>query len=134
MYQNNSSQFAPLTVLLVDDDPALRSAIGSMLGMLGFQTLIVNHGIQAIQLVLAESPVFHLAISDFKMPHLNGMETLNVLRALRPGLKSILCSGHTEQECFQGLTIEDCVYLGKPFRIQDLAAAVNLALGYPATR
>ena len=129
MCQNNLSRFAPLTVLLVDDDPTLRSTIESMLEMLGFKTVIANHGIHAIQLMLNENPIFHLVISDFKMPHMNGVETLTVLQSLRPGLKSILSSGNTEQECLQGRTLEDCVFLGKPFGLQDLDAAVNLALG-----
>ena len=129
MCQNNLSRFAPLTVLLVDDDPTLRFTIESMLERLGFHTLVANHGIHAIQLVLNETPIFHLVISDFNMPHMNGVETLKVLQSLRPGLKAILCSGNTEQECLQGKTLEDCVFLGKPFGLQELNAAVNLALG-----
>jgi len=129
MRQISPNRFAPLTVLLVEDVPTLRSTIGSMLERLGFQTLIANHGIHAIQLVLNENPIFHLVISDFKMPHMNGVETLKVLQSLRPGLKAILCSGTSEQECFQGQTLEDCVFLSKPFGLKDLDAAVNLALG-----
>jgi DNA-binding NtrC family response regulator len=130
MCPNSLSRFAPLTVLFVDDDPTLRSIVRSMLERLGFQTMIADHGVHAIQMVLNENPLFHLVISDFTMPHMNGVETLTVLQSLRPGLKAILCSGNTEQDCMQGKTLKDCVFLAKPFGLQDLDAAVNQVLGF----
>jgi len=63
------------------------------------------------------------------MPHLNGVETITVLRALRPGLKVILYSGNSKQECFQGQDLNDFLFLAKPFGLQDLGAAVDQALG-----
>ena len=129
MSEHRPNRHSPLRALLVDDDPEVRSVIKDSLETLGFEVLEASNGFQAIQLVLLENPDFHIAVSDFRMPKMNGVETLTALRALRPGLKSILCSGNTEWECLHGQTLQDCVYLGKPFGINDLDAAVNLALG-----
>jgi len=130
MCQNCPNSNALLTVLVVDDDPIMCSCIEESLETLGFKTIAVPHGLSAIQLMLDKNLEVHLVISDFKMPYLNGVETLTALQALRPRLKVILCSGSTKQECFQEQTLEDCVFLPKPFGIKDLDAAVNMALAY----
>jgi DNA-binding NtrC family response regulator len=130
MRQNCPTPNALLTVLVVDDDPIMCSCIEESLETLGFKTITVPHGLSAIQLILDKNPEVHLVISDFKMPYLNGVETLTALQALRPGLKTILCSGTTKQECFEEHPLEDCIFLSKPFGIKDLDAAVNLALAY----
>jgi CheY-like chemotaxis protein len=117
-----------LTVLVVDDDPIMCSCIEESLETLGFKTITAPHGLSAIQLMLDKNPDVSLVISDFKMPYLNGVETLTALQALRPGLRTILCSGTTKQECFQEQILDDCIFLSKPFGIKDLDAAVTLAL------
>ena len=100
-----------------------------MLVVLGFKVLVAEDGHQAIQMGQPGNPDFHFAITDFSMPGLNGVETLVALREQRPGLKVILCSGQPEEVCLQGRTIEDYVYLGKPFNLHDLDAAVTRVMG-----
>jgi len=100
-----------------------------MLELLGFKVIAAHDGIQALQLVRLENLEFNLVISDFNMPKMDGVETLMTLGAMRPELKKILCSGDTEGECFQGRTVKDCMYLGKPFGLQELDSAVNRVLG-----
>ena len=118
----------PLMVLLVDDEEPFRSIAKTMLTMLGCDVLEAVDGLQAVQMVQKDQPDLGLVISDFRMPGMDGVETLKALGGLRPGLKTILCSGSPEQECLQGRTLENCIYLGKPFGLQELDAAVNRVL------
>lgn len=126
---SSANRHAPLTILLVDDDLDFLSIEKEMLELLGFKVIAAHDGIQALQLVRLENLEFNLVISDFNMPKMDGVETLMTLGAMRPELKKILCSGDTEGECFQGRTVKDCMYLGKPFGLQELDSAVNRVLG-----
>ena len=129
MREHRPNRHSPLTILLVDDDLDFLSAEKEMLELLGFKVIAAHDGMQALQLVRLENPEFNLVISDFNMPKMDGVETLTTLGVMRPGLKKILCSGNTEGECFKGRTVKDCMYLGKPFGLKELDAAVNQMLG-----
>jgi len=122
------NRHAPLTVLLVDDEATFRETAITVLSYLGFQVLEAEDGEHALRLVQREQPALGLVIADFCMPGMDGVETLKALSALHPGLKGILCSGTPEQECLQGRTLEHCLYLGKPFRIKELEAALDRVL------
>jgi two-component system, cell cycle sensor histidine kinase and response regulator CckA len=130
MPQRIPNPYAPLLVLLVDDDAAMRATVSNLLEVLGFQVLVAEDGHQAIQVGQQSNPDIRLVITDFSMPGLNGVETLDALREQRPGLKAILCSGQLEEDCLRGhRPLEDYVYLGKPFNLHDLDAAVTRVLG-----
>lgn len=123
-----STQPVPLTVLLVDDEEAMRAIIASMLEMLGFKVLVACDGREALQMGQPGQPEFQLAFCDFRMPGLDGVDTLAALRELHPGLRMILCSGYPPADCLQGRPLGDCVFLGKPFGLKDLTAAVARAM------
>jgi len=123
------NRHAPLTILLVEDEETLRLTLKDMLESLGFQVIVAYNGNHAIRLVTLTYPEFHLVLSDFRMPGINGVETIAALRKIRPGLKAILCSGTPEQDCLHGLLLNDLIFLGKPHSLQELHAAVNQALG-----
>ena len=99
-----------------------------MLEILGFNVLEFQSGMQAVKIVQLEKPKFHLVISDFRMPGMNGVEMLTTLSKLYPGLRKILCSGTPEGECFHGQAPKDVVFLEKPFSLQGLVSAVVQAL------
>jgi CheY-like chemotaxis protein len=128
MFPNMRNRHAPLTVLLVDDEALFRAIAKTMMAVLGCEVLEAVDGLQAVEMVQRDQPGLDLVICDFRMPGLDGVETLRALRLLRPGLKAILCSGTPEEDCLQGRTLEDCVYLGKPFKIQDLDRTLNRLL------
>lgn len=99
-----------------------------MLTVLGCEVIEAEDGHQAVQMVQQEQPDLGLVISDFQMSGMDGVETLKVLGRLRPGLKSILCSGMPKEDCFQGRTLENCTYLGNPYGLHDLDEAMNRVL------
>jgi DNA-binding NtrC family response regulator len=122
------NRHAPFTVLLVDDEEIMRLTMKDMLENLGFKVIVAETGIQAIRLVQHENPEFHLVISDFRMPHMDGVTALTILREIRPGLKAILCTGTPEWDCLKGENLKEFFYLGKPFDLQGLDEAINQAM------
>jgi DNA-binding response OmpR family regulator len=123
------NRHAPLKVLLVDDEEGVRLTVKYMLELLGFEVQVAGTGDQALVLGQEGTLDVKLVISDYMMPGLDGVETLQRLQGSYPGVKSILCSGHPRMDCLKGRTLGNCIYLGKPFGLKDLDAAVDLALG-----
>lgn len=115
----------PPVVLLVDDEEVVRSALRDMLELLGFHVCEAASGEASIEQVEQGHLQPDLIISDFMMRNMDGIQTLEVLGQLCPGIRRILCSGTPEAECFQGRTLANCAYLGKPFRFQELEAVVR---------
>ena len=60
---------------------------------------------------------------------MNGVETLAALLAIQPDLRAILSSGETEATCLGGKTLGCYAFLGKPYGLQGLDAAVTRAMG-----
>jgi DNA-binding response OmpR family regulator len=128
MLQDPASRVSPRTALVVEDEEPMRSILKCMLEILGFEVLVACDGMQAVKMHETRQPELDLVISDFGMPGIDGVETLATLRKTSPGFKAILCSGTPEADCLQGRSLEAYVYLGKPFRFQELNAAVEQVL------
>ncbi|HEY1501792.1 MAG TPA: response regulator [Acidobacteriaceae bacterium] len=80
-----------IQVLVVEDDPVMRSAYGEMLRMWGFQTRAVHNGLAALLEIRRAEP--DIVLSDLEMPGMNGYELLSVLRRLYPEIRTIAMSG-----------------------------------------
>jgi two-component system cell cycle sensor histidine kinase/response regulator CckA len=113
----------------VDDEEGVRLTMTFMLELLGFEVLVAETGDEALVMERDGALDFQLVISDYMMPGLDGVETLRSLQGSHPEAKGILCSGHSPAECLKGRTLQNCIYLGKPFGLKELEAAVDLALG-----
>ena len=82
------------TLLLVDDEPGIRSALTRTLRRDGYHILTAANGPQALD-VLAENPV-QVIVSDQRMPEMSGTEFLNVVKQLYPDTVRIILSGYTD--------------------------------------
>jgi PAS domain S-box-containing protein len=110
-----------LTVLLVDDEPAVREAVTRGLKRLGFTVLAAENGAKAVALFQEHAQQISLVLCDLTMPGMNGWETLAALRKLAPGLPAILSSGYNEAQTMEGQHPEQPqAFLGKPYPIKDL--------------
>jgi len=109
-----------LTVLLVDDDELIQSAVQGILEALGHTAIIVSGGEQALALFEAGLQP-DVVILDMNMPGLDGAATLPRLRALRPGLPVLLATGRVDQTATNLLEAHPGVLLlSKPFGFDDL--------------
>ena len=117
------------TVLLVEDEPAVRGIARIILERLGYRVLAASTPGEAIRLVETQVGEIHLLITDVVMPEMNGRD-LNVrLLALRPKLKSLFMSGYTADVIGHHGVLEAGVrFIQKPFSMGDLATKVRRTL------
>jgi signal transduction histidine kinase/CheY-like chemotaxis protein len=113
------------TVLLVDDDRAVRDVTASMLRELGYAVLEAGSGGASLELVERERNI-DLVVLDFAMPGMNGVEVARQLRARRPNLPVLFITGFADRAAIEGVDPE-CI-LGKPFGTGVLAEKVKRAL------
>ncbi|WP_158266466.1 GAF domain-containing protein [Allosphingosinicella deserti] len=107
------------TVLLVDDEEAVRATTADMLADLGFAVIEAGSAEAALARLRAGADV-DLLVSDHLMPGMTGTVLVREARALRPDLPVLIISGYAEAE---GIA-PDVPRLTKPFRQADLAAAI----------
>jgi len=114
------------TILLAEDEPAIRKLVTRTLSKAGYRVLAAGDGQEALEQA-ASLETLSLLITDLAMPRLNGLELRDRLRARHPGLPVLFMSGFVE-ETAAGPAPEDPV-LEKPFRSEDLLARVRDLLG-----
>jgi PAS domain S-box-containing protein len=120
------------TILLVDDEEAVRGLGQSVLELCGYTVLIVEDGVQALEVYQAHQGEIPLVVLDVIMPQMGGRECLRRLREMDPDVKVLISTGYTADDSVQELLAEGALgVVEKPFRIQDFAVAVRAALDKP---
>jgi PAS domain S-box-containing protein len=123
------------TILLVEDEEALRKLARIALERFGFRVLVAGDGREALSVAEAAEERIDLLVTDLVMPAMSGRELAGLLRLRRPGLRVLLVSGYvSDPDLREDLTGGSDGFLQKPFRLAELAAAVRRILdGGPAT-
>ncbi|HEV7364545.1 MAG TPA: response regulator [Gemmatimonadales bacterium] len=119
------------TVLLVEDEDALRTSIRRLLQAEGYTVLEAQNGARALQLL--EDPASSevaLVLTDLRMPVMDGRQLAAALARVRPNLPIVFMSGYTAQLMDMRLISPDLAFLAKPFRNDELMAAVRRHLGH----
>jgi DNA-binding response OmpR family regulator len=112
---------AARTVLLAEDDPALRKLLSMVLRLAGYHVVSAFDGLNALQVILADSRKVDLLITDFEMPRMNGIQLASTAVGLRPDLKVLIVSGRYDPAIQQtGMR-----FLHKPFRPSELVERVE---------
>ncbi len=118
------------TVLVVEDQEAVRRLTKLTLVSLGYQVLEAETGARACELAATFPGEIHLMLTDIVMPGKNGRELAREVLQLRPNLKVLLMSGYAEEVILpQGLPESELAFLSKPFTQDVLAAKVREVLG-----
>jgi CheY-like chemotaxis protein len=118
------------TVLLAEDEGSLRELIGELLEANGYQVLAAEDPTKAIETAERHGGVIHLLLTDVLMPGMNGRELAQRVRELRPDIRVLYMSGHTEDSIAQsGLLEPGALLISKPFTQESLARKVREALG-----
>jgi CheY-like chemotaxis protein len=126
--ENGMSQTSPATILLVDDDPAVREVTAALLEDLGYGVIEADDGAMALDL-LSKGTRVDLMLADFTMPRMTGTELIKEVAICRPGLPVLLVTGYADERALEAVG-EDRLVL-KPFRNEELARKVRVALGGP---
>ena len=117
------------TILLVEDEPALRDITASILRSAGYTVVEANTPAKAIQLAETHSEPIHLLLTDVIMPHMSGVALSKRLKTSMPHLKVIFSSGYGGDELAKQLSAAtDAVLLSKPFSKASLLALVRSVL------
>jgi two-component system cell cycle sensor histidine kinase/response regulator CckA len=117
------------TVLLVEDEDAVRSFAARALGQRGYNVLQASTGVEALEIFNNFDGEVDLVVSDVVMPEMDGPTLMKHLRASHPDLKIIFISGYAEDSFRRNLSDkDDFMFLQKPFDLKELAAAVKAAL------
>ncbi len=113
------------TVLIVEDEPAVRLLAVRALEMEGYHAVAATDGAEALRLV-EEGLRPALVLTDVVMPRMNGRQLSEQLRASHPGMSVIYTSGYAGDEIvMRGLVPEGSPFLAKPFTAGQLVAAVG---------
>ncbi|HEY9139819.1 MAG TPA: PAS domain S-box protein, partial [Bryobacteraceae bacterium] len=122
------------TILVVEDQEAVRRLTVAMLKLCGYQILEAAEAGEALDVAQRHSGEIHLLLTDVVLPGINGKELSERLRILRPKLKVLFTSGYTAEIIgHRGVLGHGLAYIPKPFGPDTLAAKVREVLGEPAT-
>lgn len=115
----------PMTLLVVEDEPDLLHLSETVLKRAGHRVLSAPDGFRAEELARAEGPI-DLVLLDVNLPQRDGVETFEILRALRPGLPVVIVSGGgtTDQRITELLRRGALALLRKPYEFKELEEAV----------
>jgi len=117
------------TVLLVDDDEHVRGSTSDAIEMLGYRVIAEESAADALERLKRE-PDIDILFTDIVLPRgMSGVALAREARALRPQLRILLASGHARETLrSEGGDMDDFAFLAKPYRLQELGAALR-ALG-----
>lgn len=123
------------TVLVVEDESALRNLLSASLEKQGYALLVAGNGTDAMQIIENHSNKIDLVVSDIMMPKMNGLELRKKTILLRPEIRFLFMSGYSEDTT--GKTEHfphDADFLAKPFLPIELVSKVRTLLnkGYAA--
>jgi CheY-like chemotaxis protein len=114
------------TVLVVEDEPALRRLISVSLEKRGYTVLAAEDGAEAIRILENNPGKIDLVVSDIMMPKLNGLELRKKAILLRPEMRFLFISGYAEDTIGRTAHLpQDAGYLEKPFLPIELARKVR---------
>ena len=114
------------TVLVAEDEDAVRSLACRVLRKHGFNVLEASNGAHAIDVARNHDGVIHLLLSDLVMPQLGGRELAEQLMAARPNIKVVFMSGYSSDTLMQrGINHAQVGFLEKPFTPNALVSKIR---------
>ena len=117
------------TILVVDDEPDVRSIANRMLRQGGFSVRVAADGLEAVALFRQHKSEIAGVLLDLTMPRCDGDETFRQLRDLDPGVRVVLTSGYNEQDVTQRFIGKGLAgFIQKPFELNELLATMRDAL------
>ncbi len=114
-------------VLIIDDEEDIRDVLAFELGREGFDATTAADGLQALE--AARGRHFDLAITDLKMPGMDGVATLLGLKAIDPAIRVLIATGYASAETRDRCMANGaCGYLQKPFDLEEILTVVTKTL------
>jgi signal transduction histidine kinase len=116
----------PRTILLADDDTAVRGVLVAVLRQAGHTILEADSGDRALELVRANGAAIDLYCTDVVMPGPPLREVIAEIRHLRPGIRVLVCSGYVDEDLILRVIEQEALpFLQKPFAPEELVAKLE---------
>ena len=112
------------TILVVEDEPVVRSLVVEVLNDLGYETLEAGEASEALEITESQQRI-DLMVSDVGLPGMNGRQLAEIVRQQRPGLKVLFATGYAESFAANDLLGPDMAVMTKPFAIDAFALKVG---------
>jgi len=116
------------TVLLVEDEAAVRALAREVLRRHGYVVLEARHGVDALRVAERHNDEIHLMITDVVMPHMSGRDLAERLSRVRPKMKVLFMSGYTDHALMHRELTPGGAFLQKPFTPEGFARKVRSVL------
>jgi DNA-binding NtrC family response regulator len=120
------------TVLVVDDEPGIRSLIAKVLSRQGYRILEASSAEEAVTVAARHPGAIPITVTDIVLPGKNGRELVDELRLARPDLRALFISGYTDDAAiYSGTLPPGTGFLQKPFALPALISTVRAVLDTP---
>lgn len=118
------------TILIVDDEEAIRNLLSDSLSGLGYNTIVASNGREAINFYLSNKDKIDLVILDLIMPFMGGEETLIRLREINPNVKLLIATGYGVSETLKDKLRDKGIngFINKPFNIAEISEMIKTVL------
>ena len=114
-------------ILFVDDDQTILSLVEEYLTAFDYRINVVDSGLKALELIKEKN--FDIVFTDFKMPDIDGLELLSVIKEHRPATEVIMVTGHGSMEsAIQAMKFGSYDYIQKPFKLDILRILIDKIL------
>ena len=111
-------------ILFVDDDQTILNLVEEYLAAFDYMVSIVDSGLKALELIKDQD--FDVVFTDFKMPDIDGLELLAMIKEYRPATEVIIVTGHgTMESAIQAMKFGSYDYIQKPFKLDVLRIVIN---------
>jgi CheY-like chemotaxis protein len=122
------------TLLVVEDDAALREVVRRPLEAAGYRVLLAGDGVEALEMSAQFEGEIALLLTDVIMPLMNGRAVAESLLQLRPGLRVLYMSGYTDNALAKHGVLDESIHLlMKPFTATELKNKIRELLDAPAS-
>jgi CheY-like chemotaxis protein len=117
------------TVLVIEDEAAVRELVLDVLAELGLGALAASDGPAALKILRSDARI-DLVVTDVGLPGMDGRALADAARELRPGLKFLLITGYAENAALaRGFLAPGMAMVTKPFAVDALATRIREMLG-----
>ncbi len=114
------------SILIVDDEPQIRSLVRVLLARMGFNSLEAGDGLEALELCNQQHQPVDVLITDVVMPKMDGVALAERVSQIYPGVRVIYMSGKCEVDTVErGVRERGFHFLRKPFKIEELRTIVT---------
>jgi len=129
--ESAETTYAHLSVLVVEDEAFARKLTLATLQRIGLRKIVAaEDGNAALKAIAAAREPFHLIVSDWNMPGMNGLELLQAVRAHHPHMPFLMLTGHADQELVLAARAARVNgYIVKPFSTEQLRSKIAVTLG-----